>query len=224
MYSTREEALENNEKFFFTGVPCKYGHVSYRYCANGRCSECARIRTKTIKDKYPANLLWISKNEGKNPESISKKRYFGIDCEKCGLNERFLVNNICVHCARNNMKPLSKEANERKKKLKRLWDIKNSKKIAAYNAAQNKRKKTASPKWLSKSDKNKMMEFYINRPEGYECDHIIPLFGKTVCGLHVYWNMQYLKTVENNRKSNKLLPEYADCTATVASDGTMIEI
>ena len=30
--------------FYFTGLPCKYGHIVERYGSTGHCVECVRLR------------------------------------------------------------------------------------------------------------------------------------------------------------------------------------
>jgi 5-methylcytosine-specific restriction endonuclease McrA len=60
------------------------------------------------------------------------------------------------------------------------------------------------PKW---ADLAAIRAFYKACPPGYQVDHIIPLRGKTVSGLHVLNNLQYLLAVENVRKSNRFEPD-----------------
>lgn len=42
---SRKEARDRGLKRYFTGKPCKYGHVCERYLCNARCVECERIES-----------------------------------------------------------------------------------------------------------------------------------------------------------------------------------
>ncbi len=72
--------------------------------------------------------------------------------------------------------------------------------------AYSRRRKTvvrATPTWV---DANAIEIFYREAAErGMHVDHIVPLKGRTVCGLHVPWNLQLLSRTDNCRKSNKLI-------------------
>lgn len=82
----------------------------------------------------------------------------------------------------------------------------------AYKAARLK----ACPQWArNDSDLRAQMDEIYERAYRasletgvpHHVDHIIPLRGKSVSGLHVPWNLQILTASENCSKSNKLLEE-----------------
>lgn len=87
----------------------------------------------------------------------------------------------------------------------------NSYKINAYSKKRKADKIHQTPKWLTKDHLKEMENFYKKAKEmsingvKYEVDHIIPLRGKEVRGLHVPWNLQILTKQENNKKRNKVL-------------------
>jgi hypothetical protein len=60
-------------------------------------------------------------------------------------------------------------------------------------------RKKCKPKWV---DNQALTKIYIDRPVGHEVDHIVPVKGKNVCGLHVPWNLQYLPKSDNRKKYN----------------------
>lgn len=77
-------------------------------------------------------------------------------------------------------------------------------KSAAKDAKYKAAKLNATPPWLTEERIKEIEEFYANCPNGYEVDHIVPLQGKTVRGLHVPWNLQYLTVSDNRTKNNRI--------------------
>lgn len=72
-------------------------------------------------------------------------------------------------------------------------------------AKRRAQKLQATPPW---ADEEAIKQVYFNCPEGYHVDHIIPLKGKEVCGLHTPENLQYLTMEENLSKNNQLMEEF----------------
>lgn len=71
---------------------------------------------------------------------------------------------------------------------------------ARYDTA----KVSATPIWLNKDDWAQISDFYEKAvQDNLTVDHIIPIRGKHVCGLHVPWNLQLLTGPENSAKGNR---------------------
>ena len=92
----------------------------------------------------------------------------------------------------------------------REWNSKNKDVKAALSAKRRSAKLNRTPKWLTADDIEHMQALYsvaamIQRESGveYHIDHIIPLQGKFVSGLHVPDNLRVIPAVDNLKKSNK---------------------
>lgn len=97
---------------------------------------------------------------------------------------------------------------EYNKKGGHKWVSNNKGKRLASVRARQLAKKDRTPSWV---DKKELEKFYmeaarLTKETGiqYEVDHIVPLQGETVSGLHVPWNLQVLTRSENRSKGNKL--------------------
>ena len=98
---------------------------------------------------------------------------------------------------------------EQRREVQRLWRKNNLGLVLADRAKRRAAKLNRTPAWLTQFDRLKMKCYYQvatmrSRESGqnWHVDHIIPLQGKNVCGLHVPNNLQIIPAIENMRKNN----------------------
>lgn len=81
-----------------------------------------------------------------------------------------------------------------------------------------------TPPWLTKLERERLLTFCQNPPEGLQADHVLPFFppyGSAIAGIHALGNLQYLTPRDNIRKRNKMectetqALEYVDCGVAV---------
>lgn len=96
---------------------------------------------------------------------------------------------------------------ERKRQMDAEFKQKNGALITSYKARYRAARRKATPPWLTKDDLSKIRQVYaeakrlsVETGVPYEVDHIVPLAGKVVSGLHVPWNLRAIPKVENNRR------------------------
>lgn len=184
---SRKDAQEVGLKYYYTGKPCKHGHVVERRVNDCNCMECRKILKKQYYEKYP------EKSRYGTPENKQKqkRRYYKKHKESISeYNAQYVKNK------------LKTDPNYRKRNDKKYRD--NHPERSAKRKAQ---KIQATPKWYEDKQVNIL---YLKRNELSELwdmilhvDHIVPLQGENVCGLHCWDNLQILEASLNISKHNK---------------------
>jgi len=92
----------------------------------------------------------------------------------------------------------------------KIWKKANPEKVTAHKASRRARKKQAQPPWLTEEHFNQIKAKYKNSKRMkkltgilHHVDHIVPLSGENVCGLHVPWNLQVIPAKHNLKKNNR---------------------
>jgi hypothetical protein len=191
---TRTVAKRQSLKTYFTGKPCKYGHVSPRRTDNGLCIECANEKSlKLYHSKYKNDPSYVSRVKAYN-----KKRNKIIGTKWHHENkERAAANNKAY-----------REANpDIVKKSRDSFRKRHAAKVLAECNKRNADKKNRTPKW---ADHKAIQSFYeeairLTKITGipHHVDHIVPLVGHSVSGLHCEHNLQVITAEENIKKNNK---------------------
>lgn len=172
----KQSAVAAGLKHYETDEPCSRGHIAKRFVSNGGCAECLRLHSRAYQKKNREVLLPKKRQWAKdNPE------------RNCELSRKWYAENTEKALAGN------------KASKQRNWaNVIYHSKVAAAKRRASLLKRT--PKW---ADCKAIKEIYKACPVGFEVDHIVPLLGKTVCGLHVENNLQYLTKSQNASKGNR---------------------
>lgn len=196
------EAKAKGLKHYFTGKPCKRGHIGLRQTSGASCMECKKDKqAELMKDsdkraKQIALITAYTKKRRALDEDFRKKdnEYRKEWTRKKMQNPEYAAKVI----------EQNRIASAKRRAINPSY---NRFKAANYKISKYKR----IPSWLTKQHKTQMRSVYAMRdwlnltvPNGnYQVDHIVPLRGNTVSGLHVPWNLQIIRGSENARKGNK---------------------
>lgn len=221
---TRAQAIEQKLSKYFTGQPCKNGHISERFTSSSICIVCHRnTNNKHASRKYATDSDFRQRckdyqkqyriekpNEYKEilqrrntPEYLEQQR---------ARSNRWHHDNIEKQNNYSRQYHKHKYFNDmkyRERFLEKSKIYRNENPIRYRMLALNRLRhiKQASVSWR---DVDKISEIYKQAAQlqhitgiKHEVDHIVPLRGRNVCGLHWEMNLQILTAVNNRRKSNK---------------------
>lgn len=208
---SRKQAKLQEIKKYFTGIPCNRGHLSERYTVTGNCILCKR---QVNDQKYFSNNKELVLQKERDRYWNNKEKYDHQHRKYYSQNKEFIGQQVKKWRINNPHKSIEYALGNRKRA--KQWRVNNPWKVTMYSAKRKAQKLKATPVW---ADLKAIEQVYINCilinkdhkncniQETYVVDHIIPLQGKTVCGLHVGNNLRIISWLENNKKRNKLIEE-----------------
>ena len=148
-------------------------------------------------------------------------RYFtGKPCPHGHITERRVINRSCCGCNKDWEKTYQRIEYRKKqfpkwyrelggKKIRKIYYTTYSAtdegraKLNAQSGLRRARKIKATPDWITKEQKKEIGKIYMSCPKGFHVDHIIPLKGKNVCGLHISNNLRVVPASINLHKANR---------------------
>jgi hypothetical protein len=191
----RKDAIAMGLKRYFTGKPCKHGHVSDRLVSNKYCCQCNDVRR--------------AENSEKNRE-YHRNRHSKLRDSENARKREYRLNNPDVVSEQSR---IQRERHGAKRIAYNKAYRQNKKHIVrAAEARRRAIEMKATPPWISDFDELVFIEAYDlarARSEStgidWHVDHMIPLAAKSACGLHVAANIQVIPATINRRKMNRMI-------------------
>jgi 5-methylcytosine-specific restriction endonuclease McrA len=174
----------------------------------GRCSRCKICLS--LKDKE-----YLETNKEKIAER--RKARYKADPESIKKSQAAYRNKSeNREAARARSKKWRQENPKRVKELNKYWSKKHYSENKSYHIAKDAerraRKIGATPSWLTEKQKTRIANIYdvckkVSETTGkpHHVDHVVPLKGEDICGLHVPWNLAIIPAKMNLSKGNRML-------------------
>lgn len=200
----KDISLWSKNKARYDGV-----HSICKKCHN----EAARKKyAENPEKKLKKNRIWLNLNKNRHSEltkmwELRNKEYSKQIRKKYRIENKDKLSEKRKIYYKNNKKAMLESG-------KRHYNLFKHKYMAKY-AKRRAAKLKATPPWLTKEQLLHIEKLYeqakkLEKQTGvkYHIDHIIPLQGKNVCGLHVPWNLQIITAEENLSKNNKIIDKF----------------
>ncbi len=211
---SKPEAIAQGLDYYFTGKPCKNGHLSRRLVSNRNCEQCLKSYNKSYylknAETYKARDAEYYKN---NKESVSRrqKQFYEMNPE---ANRRRRNNYKQKHPEKLAAVMRSNYQRNREAILAKQRERyrREPEKAVAKLAIRRARKQNACPTWFGEIDQlvwNEAADLAKLRSAEtgfkWHVDHMIPLAGESASGLHVWNNCQVIPMQLNIWKNNKMV-------------------
>jgi hypothetical protein len=166
-----------------------------------RCAEYRQVNKSKIADymarRYTETRdVWLARCKAyrENPEVLARERARQAD--------RYAANREMIQAARKAYYATNADARDRLDVYCKTYYKNNRAKFVARCAKRRAAKAHATPEWADLKAIAKVYRVAAAKP-GHVVDHIVPLRGRNVCGLHVEWNLQVITAKANRQKFNK---------------------
>jgi hypothetical protein len=199
---TRQQAKAVGAPRCFGSVCKKHPELNGERRVSGGCVACALESTRLMRGKNPDRTKEHQKKQAdrvKNTPKLLEKKYQAD--AKYRANHKATVN-AAIKLWREKNKPLLREYVKKSK-------AKNPDVSRANVAKRRAARVNRTPAWLTEDDHWMMKQAYElaelrTKMFGFawHVDHIIPLQGENVSGLHTPFNLQVIPWSDNVRKSN----------------------